>query len=85
VEQQINHKNSWEESHHPREAKNQGDINIGSAVHIDDPANVLLRDAPSLLVTVYMFGISVFKAKAACDLFVSFQLQVLMFTATGTT
>ena len=33
VEQQINHRNIWEETHYSRENKKQGDINIGTAIH----------------------------------------------------
>ena len=32
VEQQINHRNSWEETRYSRENKNQGDINIGTTI-----------------------------------------------------
>ena len=33
VEQLINHRNSWEETHYSRENQKQGDINIGTAIH----------------------------------------------------
>ena len=32
VEQQINRRNSWEETHYSREDKNQSDINTGTAI-----------------------------------------------------
>ena len=34
VEQQINYRNSWDENHYSKENKNQGDINIGTAIHV---------------------------------------------------
>ena len=34
VEQQINYRNSWDEKRYSKESKNQGDINIGTAIRV---------------------------------------------------
>lgn len=33
LRQQINHRINWEETHYPRENRNQSEINIGTAIH----------------------------------------------------